>query len=62
MIKGITSRSSVEIFCPAVPENFVEEPFNAVFQEISVSKKVYGKEEGEICYVIVPKLLVVESF
>ena len=46
MIKGITSRSSVELFCPAVPEIFVEEPFNAVFQEISVSKKVYGKEEG----------------
>ena len=41
--KGITSRSSAEIFCPAVPENFVEEPFNAVFQEISVSEKLMDK-------------------
>ena len=42
MINGDTSRSPVDSFCLAVPKKFVEEPFCAVFQEISVSEEVYG--------------------
>ena len=33
-------------FCLRVPKNFVEEPFWSVFQKMSGSKKVYGKEGG----------------
>ena len=33
-------------FCLTVPKHFVEEPFYAVFQKISVSEKVYGREVG----------------
>ena len=29
-------------FCLTVPENFVGEPFRAVFQKVSGSEKVYG--------------------
>ena len=36
------SRFSIETFCLTVPKHFVEEPFYAVFQKISGSKKVYG--------------------
>ena len=35
-----------KIFCPTVPKKFVGEPFCAVFQKISGSQKVYGKEGG----------------
>ena len=31
-----------KIVCLTVPKHFVEEPFYAVFQEISGSEKVYG--------------------
>ena len=31
-----------KFFCLTVPKNFVSEPFCAVFQKISGSKKVYG--------------------
>ena len=33
-----------KIFCLTVPKNFADEPFCAVFQKISGSEKVYGKE------------------
>ena len=33
-------------FCHRVPKNFIGEPFCAVFQKISSSEKVYGKEGG----------------
>ena len=36
------------IFCLTVPKKFVEGPFSAVFQIISGSEKVYGKEGGEV--------------
>ena len=39
------SRFSVENFRLTVPKSFVEEPFSAVFQKISASENVYGKEE-----------------
>ena len=32
--------------CLTVPKKFVGEPFRAVFQNISGSEKVYGKERG----------------
>ena len=38
------SRFCVEFFCLTAPKNFVKEPFCAVFQKISGSEKVYGKE------------------
>ena len=31
-----------KVFCLTVPENFVGEPFCAVFQKNSVSQEVYG--------------------
>ena len=31
-----------KIFCLKMPKHFVEEPFCAVFQKISVSEKFYG--------------------
>ena len=31
-----------KIFCLTMPKHFVEEPFCAVFQKISVSENVYG--------------------
>ena len=36
-----------KIFCLTVPKHFVEEPFCAVFQKISVSQKVYALRGGE---------------
>ena len=42
MIKGDTSRSPADLFCLAVAKKFVEETFCAVFQDTSVSEKVYG--------------------
>ena len=35
-----------KFFCLTVPKNFIGEPFCAVFQKMSGSEKVYGKEEG----------------
>ena len=35
-----------KIFCLTVPKHSVEEPFCAVFQKISGSEKVCGKEAG----------------
>ena len=37
---------AVEIFCLTVPKHFVEEPFYAVCQKFSGSKKVYGWKGG----------------
>ena len=34
------------VFRLTVPKHFVEEPFSAVFQKVSESEKVYGKEGG----------------
>ena len=31
-----------KIFCLTVPKRFVEEPFYAVFQKLSVGEKLYG--------------------
>ena len=56
-------------FVLTVPKHFVEEPFCAVFQKISGSKKVYGQEMGEyqdfpskIVCLTVPKNFVGEPF
>ena len=37
-----------KFFCLTAPKHFVEEPFYSVFQKISGSEKVYGKEGGEV--------------
>ena len=42
------SRFSVEFFCLTVPNDFVEEPFCAVFQKISGSENFMDKKEGEV--------------
>ena len=44
--RGGLSKLSVEIFFLIVHKHFVEEPFSAVFQKISVGEKVYGREWG----------------
>ena len=40
--EGEVSRFPSKIFCLRMPKHFVEEPFCAVFQKISVSENVYG--------------------
>ena len=44
--EGEVSRFFSKLFCLTVPEDFVEEPFYAVFQKRSGSGKVFGKEGG----------------
>ena len=58
-----------KFFCPAVPKNFVGEPFCAVFQKVSGSEKFMDKGEREYqdfpskisCHTV-PKNFVAESF
>ena len=47
MLKRIMSLF-YRVFCLAVPKNFVGEPFCAVFQKVSGSDNVYGKEKGSM--------------
>ena len=67
-IKGVTSRSSVDLSCVEVRKTFVEEPLCAVFLKFSVSETFWIRGGGinilpsDLCCLIVPKLLVVESF
>ena len=42
MLRRVMSRFFVEFFCLTVTQNFVEEPFCAVFQKFTGSQKVYG--------------------
>ena len=44
---GGNTRFSVENFCLEVPRKLAGEAFCTVFQENSVSEKVYGYERGE---------------
>ena len=67
-IKGVTSRSSVDLSCVEVRKTFVEKPFCAVFLNFSVSETFWIRGGGinilpsDLCCLIVPKLLLVESF
>ena len=71
MLQRVMSRFSAKIFCLTVPKQFVEEPFCAVLQKISGSRKVYGYEAGrgecqdfpsKIFCLTVPKHFVEEPF
>ena len=70
MLQKVMSRCSVEFFWSHRTENFVEEPFCAVFQKSSGSEKVYGQEGGgeyqdfpsNFFGLTVPEIFVEESF
>ena len=47
MLKRVMSRFFKEFFFLAVPKNFAGEPFCAVFQKVSGSENVYGRERGK---------------
>ena len=44
--RGLCHDFPSKIFCLTVTKHSVDEPFSAVFQKISCSGKVYGKEGG----------------
>ena len=48
MLKRVMSRFFIEFFCLAIPKNFAGQPFCAVFQKVSGSENVYGRERGSI--------------
>ena len=65
MLERVMSRFSVELFCLAVPKNFIGQPFCSMFQKISGSEKVHDKRGGgggyqdlptNIFCLIVPKI------
>ena len=45
-------------FCLTEPKHSVEEPFSAVFQKVSESEKVFGKEGGKGKYRSFPSKIV----